>query len=168
MWLIQLEICSEWEKNMGTVKSKGGVGGEVSHPWWIFLWQWLDMPSSSSAWSHLIHIHISFASSLSLPECLCPVPPVRTCPHVIPAVPAFLLWRAPPCPAPFSSLVELLLSHQWSSRSITRSCWGELWRSELGSAAVMPYPNDAFDAMPWSFPPFIFLFPLPPLTTDDF
>lgn len=114
-------------------------------------WMCLPLPS---AWSHTVHIHMCFASSLCFPECLCPMPPVRTCPQVILAVPAFLLQRAPPCPAPPSWIFELLLSHQWGSRSIP-SHVGE--SCDKVSQALQPQCS-TFDALPRSFLLFIFIF----------
>lgn len=121
-------------------------------------WMCLPLPS---AWSHTIHIHMCFASSLSFPECLSPVPPVRTCPQVVLAVPAFLLQRAPPCPAPPSSFFEFLLSHQRSSRSIVSHA-GE--GCDKVSQALQPGCS-IFDALPRSFLHFIFLFLLTLLRT---
>lgn len=91
--------------------------------------------------------------------CLSPMPPVRTCPQVVLAVPAFLLQRAPPCPAPPSSFFEL--SHQWSSRSIA-SHVGE--DCDKVSQALQPWCS-TFDVLPRSFLHFIFLFLLPLLRT---
>lgn len=142
-----------------------GMGREVSRPWQIFLWQWLDVPSSSvfmtshNTYSDMLCIQPFFsrllvpcASSENLPSC-------------------YSCSSCPPTPKGTSLPSRSFLSH-WAFavspvklQVYNHLCWGELWRSELGSAAMMFYPNEAFDAMPWSFPPFIFLFPLPPLST---
>lgn len=140
------------------------MGGEVSHPWWIFLWQWLDVPSSSALlishnkYSYMLYIQPFFSrvllphtSSENLPSChscsSCLSTPKGTS---LPSPSSLPRWAFAVSP------VKLQVYNQ--------SCRGELWPSELGSTAMTLYPHEAFDAMPWSLPPFIFLFPLPPLS----
>lgn len=75
---------SRVEKKRRHCQSCAGLwmGGEVSHPWWISLWQWLDVPSSSvllishKTYSYMLCIQPFFpralvpcASSKILPSC---------------------------------------------------------------------------------------------------
>lgn len=137
------------------------MGGEVSHPWWIFLWQWLDVPSSSvflfshHTYSYMLCIQPFFSRALVPRASSENLPSRYSCSSCLPTLkgtslpsPSFLC-----CWAFAGSPVKLQVCNQ--------SCWGELWGSELGFAAMMLCPNETFDAMPWSFPPFVFLLPLP-------
>lgn len=97
----------------GMIRNLSGAGKKNTHPakvvlacrwvgkypWWIFLHQLLDVPSSSLFLNSCNVFAYMLCRHPFLCRVLVPLPSVKTCSHVFPAFPAFLHRKAPPCPA---------------------------------------------------------------------
>lgn len=129
--LVLLLVQCVWYtiRNLSSVGKKMQALSKLSWPadgWgWVGKYPLVDFPVALAGCTFLFPVlyliqYIFIHALLHHFFCSVLVPSVGTCSHAFLAVPAFLLGRAPPSPAPLSSLLKLLLLHQWSSRS----CWG--------------------------------------------